>query len=407
MIKIGIIREGKVPPDARVALTPEQCAEAQVELPVRIVVQPSPIRSFKDSEFTEHGIKLQEDLSDCDVLLGVKEVPLTQLMADKTYFFFSHTIKKQPYNKVLLQTILQKNIRLIDYEALTDAKGERLIAFGFYAGIVGAHNAVWTYAQRTRLFSLPRLCQSHDYAEVLALYDVLKLPPIKIVLTGRGRVASGAAKNLKDMNIRQVSAIEFLTQEYEEPVFCQLQAADYARHRGASPSDDFDKAHFYKHSAEYVSTFAPYQRKADIFINGIFYDKKAPMFFTAEEMAAPDFRIKVIADITCDIMPDSSVPSTIRASLIADPVYGYNPHTKAECKPYIPESIDMMAIDNLPSELPRDASAFFGRQLLERILPELLKGRASEAISRGVITENGQLTQPFEYLSDYAGVTVV
>src|SRR5690349_18485616 len=138
MIKIGIIREGKVPPDARVPLTPEQCAEAQVELPIRIVVQPSPIRCFKDTEFTKHGINLQEDLSDCDVLLGVKEVPIDQLLAEKTYMFFSHTIKKQAYNRPLLQAVLQKNIRLIDYEALTDDRGERLIAFGFYAGIVGA-----------------------------------------------------------------------------------------------------------------------------------------------------------------------------------------------------------------------------------------------------------------------------
>lgn len=403
-VKIGIIREGKTPPDARAPLTPEQCAEAMVELPVRVVVQPSPIRCFKDEEYVAHGITLQEDLSDCDVLLGIKEVPVDWLMAGKTYLFFSHTMKKQPHNRHLLQAILEKNIRLIDYEALTNERGERLIAFGFYAGIVGAHNALWTWGQRTGQFSLPRLCDSHDYAEVLAAYEKMTFPPLRIVLTGTGRVATGAAKNLLDMGIRQVTAQEFLAQDFSEAVFAQIAAQDYVAHR--DKPGFFDKKHFYAHGEEYVSAFAPYYRRADIFINGIFYDKKAPMFFTVEEMRQPDFRIKVIADITCDIMPDSSVPSTIRASKIAAPVYGFAPQSGQETAPYQPESIDVMAIDNLPSELPRDASAFFGRQLLEKILPQLLHGRASDAIRRGMIAENGRLTPAFEYLTDYVAIHV-
>ncbi len=398
MIKIGIIREGKTPPDARAPMTPEQCAEAQVELPLRIVVQPSPVRCFKDAEFTKHGINLQEDLSDCDVLLGVKEVPIDQLKPDKTYLFFSHTIKKQAYNRPLLLAILQKNIRLIDYEALTDERGERLIAFGFYAGIVGAHNALWTWAKRTGAFSLPRLCKSHDYATVLDLYDHIQLPPLRIVLTGGGRVSSGAAKNLRDMRIRQVSPQEFLEQDFSEAVFTQLQAQDYVtRTDGAA----FEKAHFYAHGEAYQSKFAPFYRKADIFINGIFYDPKSPKFFSAAEVQNPDFNIRVIADITCDIMPDSSVPCTIRPSKIADPVYGFSRSTGQETAPFMPDSIDIMAIDNLPSELPRDASAFFGRQLLDKILPELLLGRQSPAIRRGMITESGHLTEEFSYLSGY------
>lgn len=398
MIKIGIIREGKVPPDARSPLTPEQCAEAQVELPLRIVVQPSPVRSFKDDEFRAHGVTLQEDLSDCDVLIGVKEVPLDQLMPDKTYLFFSHTIKKQPHNRGLLQTILERRIRLIDYEVLTNERGERLIAFGFYAGIVGAHNGLWTWGQRSGQFHLPRLFQCHDYAEALAAYEKLNLPPLRIVLTGGGRVSSGAAKNLKDMGIRQVAPVAFLQQDFQEPVFTQLHAQDYVVRRNDQP---FDKKHFYAHADEYQSAFAPYYRRADLFINGIFYDKKAPAFFTVEEMQQPDFQIKAIADITCDIMPGASVPSTIRASTIVDPVYGFDPATGEECAPYQQHAVDIMAIDNLPSELPRDASAFFGRQLLERILPELLKGYDSDVIRRGMIAEKGQLTSEFDYLSDY------
>lgn len=403
MIKIGIIREGKIPPDARVPLTPEQCAEAQVELPVRIVVQPSPIRSFKDEEYAAHGIHLQEDISDCDVLLGVKEVPIPLLIPGKTYLFFSHTIKKQPHNRPLLQAVMDQNIRLIDYEVLTDERGERLIAFGFYAGIVGAHNGLWTWGQRTGQFSLPRLCESHDYAAALAAYEKMTLPPLRIVLTGGGRVASGAAKNLRDMGIRQVAPASFLEQVFEQAVFTQLHAADYVIHRDARP---FVKSHFYAHADEYVSAFAPYYRRADIFINGIFYDKKAPAFFTVQDMQQPDFQIKVIADISCDIVPDSSVPSTLRSSTIAEPVYGFDPLSRQETLPFQAGSIDMMAIDNLPSELPRDASAFFGRQLLEKILPELLLGYDSAVVRRGMITQNGRLTPEFDYLADYVSVQV-
>ncbi len=404
MIKIGIIREGKVPPDARVPMTPEQCAEAQVELPIRIVVQPSPIRCFKDKEYTKHGIRLQEDLSDCDVLLGVKEVPVAQLLADKTYMFFSHTMKKQAYNRPLLLAILEKNIRLIDYEALTDSRGVRLIAFGFYAGIVGAHNALWTWGRRTGQFSLPRLYQSHDYAEVLEVYSRLKLPQLRIVLTGGGRVASGAAKNLRDMGVREVGPKEFLEQDFPNAVFTQIHAADYVRRRDGKP---FNKADFYAHGADYESKFAAYYRRADIFINGIFYDPKSPKFFTAAELKQPDFNIQVIADITCDIMPDSSVPCTIRPSKITKPVYGYSRKTGVETAPYKEGSIDVMAIDNLPSELPRDASAFFGRQLLEKVLPELLQGRKSPVIRRGMIAEGGKLTEEFGYLADYVAGELV
>lgn len=376
-----------------------------VELPLRIVVQPSPVRCFKDEEYAAHGIPLQEDLSDCEILLGIKEVPVDWLVPGKTYLFFSHTMKKQPHNRLLLQAVLEKNIRLIDYEALTDERGERLIAFGFYAGIVGAHNALWTWGKRTGQFSLPRLCESHDYAEVLKVYEQLELPPLHIVLTGTGRVSTGAAKNLRDMGVLQVTPQEFLEEDFSEAVFTQIAAGEYMEHNDPG-RPVFDKKHFYAHGGEYNCVFAPYYRRADVFINGIFYDKKAPAFFSIEEMQRADFSIKVIADITCDIMPDSSVPSTIRPGKITDPVYGFDPKSGLETPPFQPGSVDVMAIDNLPSELPRDASAFFGRQLLEKILPQLLMGRSSDAIRRGMVTENGNLTSEFSYLADYVAIHV-
>jgi alanine dehydrogenase len=401
MIKLGIIREGKVPPDLRAPFTPAQCEEIQAQWPVQIVVQPSTIRCFKDEEYQKHGILVQEDISDCDVLLGVKEVPVDQLIPAKTYLFFSHTIKKQLYNRRLLQAVLEKKIRLVDYEVLTDEMGDRLVAFGFYAGVVGAHNGIWTYGQRTGLFSLPRMHESHDYAEIKAAYKQTKWPPMRIVLTGSGRVSSGAVRNLHDMGIHQVSPRDFLTKTYPHPVFTQLFAQDYARHHDKKRI--FNKEHFYAHGEEYVSTFAPYFRRTDILINGIFYDQKAPAYFTREEMCNPDFQIQVIADISCDIAPDASIPATLQPSKIADPVYGYNPHTGEIAPPFQSDTVDVMAIDNLPSELPRDASAFFGKQLIDHVLPELLVGPQSAIIHRATIAEKGHLTERYGYLADYVG----
>lgn len=399
MYKIGIIREGKVPPDARTPLTPHQCEQIIHQFQVEIVAEPSPVRCFKDEEYREAGIPMSENMDDCDILIGVKEVPVDRLIPHKTYLFFSHTIKKQQHNRALLRAVLEKNIRLIDFETITDERGDRLVAFGFFAGKVGAHNALWTYGRRTDLFSLPRMYQAHDYAEVKAAYSTLHLPPVRIVLTGGGRVAAGAIRNLHDIGIHQVSPHDFLNKDFDRPVFTQLFAQDYVQHH--SGHRIFNKEHFYAHGEEYNSVFLPYARRADIMINGIYYDKKAPAFFTLEEMADPNFCMQVIADISCDLAPDGSIPCTLRASTIADPVYGFDPRTGQECAPFQPGSVDVMAIDNLPSELPRDASGFFGLQLIDNVLPELLHEQDSAVILRATIARDGRLMPRYEYLSDY------
>lgn len=396
-MKIGIIREGKIPPDSRTPLTPAQCAYAQEHFDIRLAVEPSPGRCYPDAEFRSAGLRMEADLCDCDLLLGVKEVPIRLLIPEKTYCFFSHTIKKQSHNRDLLRAILDNGIRLIDYEVLTDDHGRRLIAFGRFAGMVGAHNALWTYGRRTGAFSLPRLKDCRDYQQAEELYRDLELPPVKIVLTGTGRVGSGAADVLRDMGIRQVTPADFLHRSYSEAVFTQLRVHHYiARTDGSA----FETKEYYQHPVGYCSAFAPYYRTADIFINGIFWDRRAPVFFTAEEMANPDFRIRVIADITCDIAPESSVPSTLRASTIDDPVFGYDPVNGTETAPFQTDAIDVMAIDNLPNELPRDASQAFGQQFIEHILPEFFKPH-SRMLERATVAENGRLGKHFAYLADY------
>ncbi|MCB0642249.1 MAG: alanine dehydrogenase [Phaeodactylibacter sp.] len=396
-MKLGIIREGKVPPDSRVPLTPAQCRNILDHTDLEIAVEPSPNRAYSDAEYQELNISLQSDLDDCDILLGVKEVPIQQLLPNKTYFFFSHTIKEQVYNRKLLQAVLEKNIQLIDYEVLTNERGKRLIAFGRFAGMVGAHNALFTYAQRTGTFPLQRMKDFHDYEEAKAAYQQTHFPPVKIVLTGTGRVGSGAAEVLLDMGIHEVSPQDFLSKDYEEAVFTQLLLPFYV----ARKSDNrFDKLEYYQHPDRYKSVFAPFTKVADIFINGIYWDNKAPAFFSLDDMKQPEFKIQVIADVTCDIAPVSSIPATIKASTIADPIFGFDPQTGQETAPHQSHVIDMMTIDKLPNELPRDASAAFGEQFIEHILPEL-QDPESEVLERATVALNGKLGPHFKYLQHY------
>jgi len=383
--------------DSRVPLTPEQCVLVMKNFPVKVVVQTSDVRCFNDEEYRRAGVELVEQVDDCDILMGIKEVPVNQLIPGKTYFMFSHTIKEQPYNRKLLWAILDKNIQLIDYEVLKDEHGHRLIAFGRFAGMVGAHNAIWTYGERTKKFSLPRMKDFKDYEAAKAFYKTLQLPAMKVVLTGSGRVGTGAAVVLKDMGIRQVSSSDFLEKQFPYPVFTHLESSHYVAKKDGRP---FNKKEFYSQPTLFKSTFAPYARQADVMIHGIFWDNHAPAFFTLEEMGRPDFNIKTIADITCDIAPVSSVPSTLRASTIADPVFGFDPFTNQEIPPFQPDSVDVMAIDNLPSELPRDSSTAFGEQFIRYILPELLKPN-SVMLEKATITKDGHLTRHFRYLEDY------
>lgn len=396
-MKIGIIREEKTPPDSRVTLSPKHC-KALIENGIDIVVQPSEVRCFPDEDYKAAGVPMSEDLSDRDVMIGVKEVPISSLVADKTYFFFSHTIKAQPYNQELLKAVVDKNITLLDYEVLTDENGARVIAFGKFAGMVGAHNGLWTYGKRTGEFDLPRMKDLYDYKTATSIYAETKFPSIKIVVTGTGRVAQGAVQVLKDMGFTKVRPIDYVKKEFDQPVFTQLNSFYYAKRKDGEVFDDVKD--FYQNPKDYASDFNHFLPMTDIFINGIYWDNDAPAFFTLEQMQEPDFNIKVIADVTCDIAPVSSIPSTIRPTTIPDPVFGFDPKTQAETEPFLENAVDMMTVDNLPNELPRDASEAFGDMFIEHVLPEFRKGN-SEMLTKATIATNKDLGTHFEYLRDY------
>ncbi|QHT67445.1 alanine dehydrogenase [Rhodocytophaga rosea] len=399
-MKFGIIREGKVPPDRRVALLPHQCKEiVQLYPEVQIFVQPSPIRCVPDEQYSNAGILVMEDLSQCDVLFGIKEVPVAQLLPDKTYFFFSHTVKKQKYNRLLLQTILKRNITLIDYECLidNDTNRQRIIAFGRYAGIVGAYNAFWTYGKKYQLFELKRARDCQDMQEMRQEYLKIQLPPIKIAVTGSGRVGKGVVEVLEAIGIQQVSPDAFLQKQYNKPVFTVLRSQDYHLHKSGN---SWNAASFHLNPQEYNSSFYPFAAQADILITSAFWHPQAPLLFSKEDMLRKDFRIKVVADISCDV--DGSVPCTVRTTTITDPVYDYDVVSREVKPPFSSaEHITVMAIDNLPCELPYDASGYFGHQLINQVLPHLLNGDKEGVLEKATITRNGQLTERYKYLSDF------
>ncbi|MFT6216988.1 MAG: alanine dehydrogenase [Roseivirga sp.] len=397
-LKLGIIKEGKVPIDKRVPITPAQCKTILGEYgTVKIYCQRSSIRCFADKEYEDAGAILVDDVSNCDVIVGVKEVPVDMLSPEKTHFFFSHTIKKQDYNQGLLQTIMAKKVKLIDWECLTNLSGQRLIAFGRYAGIVGAYNGILTFGKRYNLFHLRPANQCFDMAEMLEEYNKVKLPSIKIALTGGGRVSKGAMEVLVGMKIRKVSPAEFSNEYFNEPVFTQLNTRDYNKQ---SAGGAFSKDEFYKYPDRYQSNFLPYARKADILIAGAFWDPNAPVLFTKKEANSSEFKISVIADITCDI--EGSIPSTKSPTTIDNPVYDYNSSDDRVEPPFSDEgNITVMAVDNLPCELPRNASEDFGREFLRHILPNLLGEDKDGILDRATITEHGLLKPRFAYLQDY------
>ena len=397
MMKIGIIREGKTPPDERVPLTPIQIKEISAAHPqLEIVVQRSPIRRITDAEYEQEGVSMVDDVNDCDILIGVKEVPKENLIPNKTYFFFSHTIKMQPYNRDLLKKVMEKGITLIDWECLTDERGNRLIGFGRYAGIVGAYNGFRAFGLKTKSFGLKEAHLCRDKDELDAELRSISLPPMKILLTGRGKVAKGTMETLAALNIRKVSIDEYVAKEFDEPVYAQITFLDYFERKDGSA---WEADHFFEFPEMYQSKFMEYAAHTDFFIAGHYWDSEAPFLFTREDARSEHFKIKLVADISCDI--DGPVASTLRPSTISDPFYGYDPQSETEAEFDAPGAITVMAVDNLPCELPRDASSDFGSMFTKSVLPHIVSNDKSGLLNRGSITVNGAINESFSYLKEW------
>ena len=398
MLTIGLIREGKTPADNRVALTPAQCKWVHKNTSdVKIVVQASPLRCFTDKEYSSAGVEVMEDMSHCDVLFGIKEVPVEELIPNKTYLFFSHTKKAQQHNQKLMRAMVEKKITLIDYECLTHDDGQRIIGFGFFAGVVGAHNGMMAFGNRTGAFKLGRVGDVRDYRQLIHTYFGLKLPKIKIAITGSGRVAHGLLEIMNLLGVNEVEPFDYLHRQYEYPVYVHLKGRDLYERK-----DDgtYNRDNFHEHPEEYKCSFSPFVKQTDILLNGVYWDKSIPSLFSLDEFRNASFKIQTIADITNDT--GGSIPINIGDSTIADPVYGVDKITLQKTAPYLPTSVDVMAVGNLPNELPRDASRYFGEQLIKYVLEDLVKG-GSTILNRATMLKAGVLTDEYDYLKEYAG----
>lgn len=396
MTIIGLIREEKIPADNRVALTPAQCKWIHKNSnEVKVVVESSDNRCFSDKEYRSAGVEVLSNLNHCDILLGIKEVPKDKLIPGKTYLFFSHTRKQQPYNRRLFQTIINKKITLIDYECLEHDDGTRIIGFGFFAGIVGAHNGLMAYGNRTGSFNLNRVFKQRDFRELIHTYFGLKVPNIRIAVTGSGRVAHGVLEIMNLVGIHEVEPDEYLERDFNYPVYVQLKGADLYRHK---LSGTYNRNHFHEHPEEYECVFKKYSFCTDILMNGVYWDKTIPRLFEKELIRDDRFKITTIADITDDA--DGSVPVNLGDQTIEDPVYGVSKTDFTKTKPYVDGSVDIVAVGNLPNELPRDASRYFGEQLIKYILQDLVRG-GNEIIEKATMVKAGRITEPYTYLTEY------
>ncbi|AOW21743.1 NAD(P)-dependent oxidoreductase [Urechidicola croceus] len=396
-VKIGIIKERKNPPDRRVVFSPNACRELLEKYPdLEISVESSDIRVFSDNEYIKQGVKVVDDISNCDVLLGVKEVPIKDLIPNKKYFFFSHTIKKQPYNRKLLNAILEKNIQLFDHETLVDENGNRVVAFGRYAGIVGAYNGFRAFGLKYDLFQLPKAESLKNQKELIDELRKINLSNIKIVLTGKGRVSNGAKEMLDASYVKEVTVDEFLGKTFDVPVYVQLDVLDYNKRIDGKILSNRD---FYNNPQDYKSNFMRFAKVADFYIAGHFYGEGSPFIFTRDDMKSRDFKIKVVADVSCDI--DGPVACTIKPSTIANPIYGYNPETESEDDFKKEKIIAVMAVDNLPCELPNDASVGFGEQFAKHVIPSFFNNDKSRILQRSQMTDKGSLTPRYTYLKGY------
>ena len=396
-MKFALIKERKNPPDRRVVLSPQACQKIVQDFPdAEIIVESSEVRVFKDSEYSDLGFQVLNDVSDAQVMLGVKEVPIDALIPNKKYFFFSHTIKKQPYNRKLLQAILKKNIELFDHETIVNKEGFRIIGFGYYAGVVGAYNGIRTIGLKYNAFKLPKASFFKNRIELESELDKITLPKIKIVLTGKGRVGTGAKEVLDHMKIKEVSVDDYLNKKFDEAVYVQIDVLDYNKRKDGKQLDMFD---FFDNPQEYESTFKRFTKVSDVFIAGHFYGDGAPVFYTKEDIKSPDFKIKVVADISCDV--DGPVATTIRSSTIEDPIYGYDRQTGGEIDFMDKNAIAVMAVDNLPCELPDNSSRGFGKMFYDHVIPAFFNNDKDGILERAKMTENGKLTKRFAYLQDY------
>ena len=400
LTNIGIIRESRND-ENRTPLVPEHIKKYKESNPnINFIIQPSNSRCFSDEEYELCGAKINENLNECSIIFGVKEIDPNILINNRTYLFFSHTFKinKQQKNiekskKDLLLSILNKKITLIDYENIRGKNGTRCLGFGRFAGIVGCYNTLNLLLRVLGKQSLASAYKINDYERLVLNLKNLYFPKTKILVTGDGRVAKGVIELLNQTNIKAVSKKDFLEKKFDQPIFCNLETKDYVTNNS---STNFSLEHFINNPQDYSSSALQYIKETNILISAHYWDPSSPKIFENEDLKVLQ-NLKIVGDITCDI--NGSVPTTIRSTTIEEPNYWIERYTLKEIDENN-DGIAVMAVDNLPSELPRDSSTEFSEGIIKEVLPFLLK-EDDGRILNGTITTDGSFLEKYNYLNDY------
>jgi len=407
IITLAVLAEARID-ENRTPFSPTQISNLLNKFSnLKIIVQPSKRRCFEDKDYLKAGAQITDNLSSVDIIFGIKEVDISTLIKDKTYLFFSHTSKVRQhigqvikdkaiiYKKELLKEVIKKNITLIDYENIRDSsgKGYRYLGFGRFAGIIGAYNTLNLYLKLNNKQQLPRAFEINNYEQVKNIISKQNFNKLKILLTGSGRASKGAIELLKHANIRQVSINDYLNNKYDEAVFCNISAKNHIERKDGKDSSYQD---FILNPHEYNSKVKNYLFDTDMFIACHYWDPKFPKLFSSKQINEIK-NLKIIGDITCDI--NGSVPTTIRSTSISKPYYSINTDSMKEIE-LGNKGIAVMAVDNLPSELPRDASEEFGSSVISEVLPYLID-KDDGRINRATTASNGKFCENFTYLNDF------
>ncbi len=431
---IGIRQENKDITEQRAALTPAHVHKLVREHQIRVLVEPAQNRIFPDTEFRKAGAAITDNLKECNIIFGVKEVPVFSLLPGQNYFFFSHTIKGQPYNMPMLKSLLDLRNTLLDYELVTGPDDRRLIFFGKFAGYAGMIDSLWSLGMRLQWegFDTPfsEIRQALNYenlnqakAEIEQAGKKIEkngLPPELVPFicgfTGYGHVSQGAQEIFDYLPHEKIPASDLVNfmqkKKFSDRKVYKVVFGESDMVQLKKSSDEFDLQDYYEHPEKYQSIFRKYLPHLTVLINGIYWEPRYPKLVTRqflknwfEREAHP--RLRVIGDITCDI--NGSIECTMKATNSRNPIYVYNPFTDSIQDGHEGQGVVVLAVDKLPSELPREASDTFGEALLP-FVPELAHADFSlpydqltlpKSISGAIIVHRGHLTPGFRYLSSY------
>lgn len=428
---IGIRHEDKYLMERRVPLAPRH-VEKLINQGLRFIVERSAKRVFRDQEYAAAGAVLADDLQQADLIFGVKEIPLHHFEEGKTYVFFSHVIKGQPYNMPMLRRMMEKQCNLIDYEKIENEEGRRLIFFGRYAGLAGAIDSLWSLGQRLNNQGVEnpfsKIKQSVRYASLdearndvsavgkhISLHGLpAGLLPMVVAVTGSGNVAGGANEILNLLPTMEISPAKLLSLNAEDAANNLIYRVVFKAGDLSQPNDPsmvFDQADYYAHPENYHNVFDRYLPKISVLLNCMYWNERFPRIVTKDFLeklyAAGEPHLKVIGDITCD--PNGSIECTHKGTGIEDPVYVYNPSTRQATMGFEGHGLLVMAVEILPSELPREASLGFGDALLPYVkaIAEADYQQPFDRIAlpapikKAMILHQGKLTPKYEYISKY------